>query len=470
MKPDLVRDHDNVRSAIDDCLSGVDQMPSLRSGIMRKVRGEVKVKRKLSFAFTLTLILVVSAAVAFAAISLGWTDAAYFLSKETTEGSYESWNGTEKAALIRSLVENGYIAASDDTEILFSSEASDATLSTLADSIITQWLSCSSEAVSFRPIVEKVWGDFRFWSLEQKAWYTETMIEANVQQPDFEKYVLPDDNVLSIENAKKLAVVYTEIWLGLPEGTILEDNITYDYVILPQKKLLADQTTTYTTDGVSPVWLLEMSWADQSGQSDSCSLEIDPVSGEADLQYYLGKVMYDQFGVDWNQDEAAQAIGTLLSEYQYRPFTAWSLAEKAQWSAVVRPLVLAKETEIPDFYPAIVEAFSYYQYGVPDSDAITDEEAQTIARNYLLSQASLDEKSQNILEPFATLYDVTTADAPIWRFHYAMPMRYAAETLDDDYDLVIYTVEIDSRTGEVVRYIENQLNDGTAFGKLLLWM
>jgi len=29
-----------VRAALDDCLSGVDDMPSLRYDIMRKVRGE----------------------------------------------------------------------------------------------------------------------------------------------------------------------------------------------------------------------------------------------------------------------------------------------------------------------------------------------------------------------------------------------------------------------------------------------
>jgi hypothetical protein len=213
-----------------------------------------------------------------------------------------------------------------------------------------------------------------------------------------------------------------------------------------------------------------MNWEDQSGQSDSCSVEIDPASGEVDLQYYLGKVMYDQFGVNWNQEEAAQAIGTLLSEYQYRSFPAWTLEEKAQWSAAVRPLVLAKEMKTPDFYPGIVKALSYYQYGVPDSDAITDEKAKTIAQSYLLSQSSFDEDAPNMPEPFVTVYDVTDVNSPVWRFHYAVPVRYAAETLDDFYDQVIYTVEIDSHTGAVVRYAENHLTDGSAFSKLLLWM
>ena len=459
-----------MKDVFDRRLSGIKVEPRHLDTIMRKAKGDVKVKKKLSFALTFIVILIVTAAAAFAAISFGWTDAAYFLSKERTEGAYETWSGTEKVELIRSLIENGYIAESKDTERLLSSSISDEKRSTLADSMITQWLSCSNESVSFFTIVTKVWGEFRFWSLEQKAWFTQTLVDANVQQPDFEKYVLPDSGVLSLNSAKKLAIVHTEIWLELPKGTISEDGITYDYVIFPQKKLLADQTTIETTDGASPVWLMEMHWIDKDGQGDYCFVEIDPESGEIDLQDYLGKVMYDRFGVDWNQDEAAQAIGKLFSEYQYGSFLTWSLEERARWSNIVRPLVYAKEMLVPDFYPEIIKALCHYQYGIPDSDAITDGEAQRIAQNYLVSKSSLDENVAALLEPFVDLYDITAADAPIWRFHYAMPMRYAAETLDDLYSIVIYTIEVDAYTGEIVQYVENQLNDETLNNKLLLWM
>ena len=56
-----------VRTAIDDCLSGVMDMPSIRAAVLDQARGEVKVKKKLSvsivFAVALTL-LMMSAAVA----------------------------------------------------------------------------------------------------------------------------------------------------------------------------------------------------------------------------------------------------------------------------------------------------------------------------------------------------------------------------------------------------------------------
>ena len=56
-----------VRAAIDDCLSGVQDMPSVRADVLNQVRGDVKVKKKFSvgivFAIVLML-LMMSAAVA----------------------------------------------------------------------------------------------------------------------------------------------------------------------------------------------------------------------------------------------------------------------------------------------------------------------------------------------------------------------------------------------------------------------
>ena len=53
-----------VRTAIDDCLSGVADMPSVRADVLNQVRGEMKVKRKFSvgiiFALLLTLLMACS--------------------------------------------------------------------------------------------------------------------------------------------------------------------------------------------------------------------------------------------------------------------------------------------------------------------------------------------------------------------------------------------------------------------------
>lgn len=59
--------HDNrIRSAIDECLSGVEKMPSLRYQVLQKTRGDVKVKKKISIGFVLVIVLILATATALA--------------------------------------------------------------------------------------------------------------------------------------------------------------------------------------------------------------------------------------------------------------------------------------------------------------------------------------------------------------------------------------------------------------------
>ena len=60
-----------VRAAIDDCLSGVESMPSVRVQVLNQVRGEVKVKKKLSLGIVFAMLLTVLMAGAALAARLG---------------------------------------------------------------------------------------------------------------------------------------------------------------------------------------------------------------------------------------------------------------------------------------------------------------------------------------------------------------------------------------------------------------
>ena len=46
-----------VRAAIDDCLSGMDALPSVRAAVLNQTRGEVKVKKKLSVGLVFAIVL-----------------------------------------------------------------------------------------------------------------------------------------------------------------------------------------------------------------------------------------------------------------------------------------------------------------------------------------------------------------------------------------------------------------------------
>ena len=459
-----------IKQAINGNLSAIHVSQHSVNQIMSNITKGKKVKRKLSVAFILTIVLILLSALALAAVAFGWKDAAFYLAKESTEGSYITWSGAEKVELVQSLIEGGYIEENSNTIRLYDVSLSEKEKSTLADTTITQWLSNSIDTISFLPIMERIWGNFRTWSLQQKAWYSQTMIDAGVQQADFEIHVMPDDSVLTQDEAKRLAILYAEIWLGLPKGTIPVNNIICNYVILPHKKLHESGTSEYTTQGVVPVWLLELQWQNETGDTESCTTEVNPVSGIVDIQYFLGKIMYEQFGVDWNQDEAAKAIGALLNDNNYQSFLTWSFQEKARWSDDVRPLVIHKEKSNQGYYHNIIKAMSYYHYGVPDSTVISENDALLLAENHLRDQLSFMKTKDSIPQQSLALYDITDQENPIWRLHFSMEPAIAVKKLNDLYELVFYTIEIDAKSGDVILFQTNALIECTPFERLLLWM
>ena len=60
-----------IREALSSCLSGVDALPSMRSDILRAVKGEKKVKRKLSKGLVLALVLILMMSSVAVAAGLG---------------------------------------------------------------------------------------------------------------------------------------------------------------------------------------------------------------------------------------------------------------------------------------------------------------------------------------------------------------------------------------------------------------
>lgn len=60
-----------VRAAIDDCLSGVDALPSVRANVLNQVRGEEKVNKKISIGVIVALMLTLLMAGAALAAGLG---------------------------------------------------------------------------------------------------------------------------------------------------------------------------------------------------------------------------------------------------------------------------------------------------------------------------------------------------------------------------------------------------------------
>jgi len=227
MKPDLVRDHDNVRSAIDDCLSGVDQMPSLRSDIMRKARGEVKVKKKLSVGFVLLIVLVLAVATALAAITLN----AFYekaIQKEGESGLIQDWSADDQAALVDWMVDAGIELNSEKVEQLHGDGLTEKEKSALAMEIITDTFPARDGILSTVDIIAKEKGPIEYWSLEDKAWFSE-MLEKYQPEEVGSINLLPAGDDITQEQAIEIMYAYYKDKYGLEREDFDESKMSISF-------------------------------------------------------------------------------------------------------------------------------------------------------------------------------------------------------------------------------------------------
>ena len=154
-----------------------------------------------------------------------------------------------------------------------------------------------------------------------------------------------------------------------------------------------------------------------------------------------------------------QAIDALADSVQsdLPSFGTWPLALQAQYSQTVAPQVRAIvqsgdltdliNGEGPDLF---VLAASTYTYGVPGTGDLPKEQALALAKQALEAAYGLDSDTVARYEDVSVYFDVSDADAPLWKFVFqARSARdFVGVSANEPYKLV-YRVELNARTGEV---------------------
>ena len=161
-----------VHDALDDCLSGVDAMPSFRYDIMRKVRGETVVKKKVSLGLVFAIVLLLVTVAAVAATILWENYAAQVKQTEHEQGSYANWQVKDKIELIRVLTDNGHIEESDATNQLFSENVSEFDAHRIADRLIMEMTRVADvQDINLDVITYSIMGFIDTWMPEQRVWW-----------------------------------------------------------------------------------------------------------------------------------------------------------------------------------------------------------------------------------------------------------------------------------------------------------
>ena len=423
-------EHDKIvkaemRAALDECLSYVDDLPSLHRDIMRKARGETIVRRKLSVGLVFMIVLILAAITALAAITLN-TLYEKTIEMEGQSGLIQDWSAEEKTELIHMMIDAGIQLDQEKVNLLSSDTLSSAEKDTLAMDIITDYYPARDGILSTVDIIAKEKGSIEHWSLEDHAWFSEMMDQYQPVEGRG-KNMLPDDNAITQEEAKQIFFDYYQNEYGiemdyydLSTFTVAYRESTFDDGEAPPRRLEHWTFNVKSVDG-----------------SDWLGMQIAANDGEiinAVRPRFV--ITEDSWRDDWYDTEFSDDFWTIEG----------MCAFLEGWIPRVEEIAARNGFHLYDDLPYFVAM----PFSIPDGSCITREEALSSANAQVVKHCGLHEdmlKYYLVREAFLR----GDSERPVYFFEY-LRNRASNELPEQDQEaLRSVAVFIDGRTGEIIQ-------------------
>lgn len=439
-----------IQASLNSALSGLQDDPWLAQRVIAEAKGDKQVKKKISAGLVFIFALMMIAATALAVVTI--REVAQMMAQTEQEvGWFVDWPVEKKTAVIAALTEQDCIHESDDVRHLIEGSLSPNDANRMADELISGFTGRNIEDVSFLVIMEAAWGPFDSWSDENRAWYSALMEDVGVNPNGKTVYALPDGEITK-EQAVEIARNAILAGMNLEESGLDNYNLTVNFQV-PEFAEEGDQ---------QPYWYVMYEAKENSPDNPFSAIElfVHPQTGEllesveeilerwADLPKRPNNALYQ--AIDSYYKRALE-----LGVYSFRE---WPLELRAEYSQEINPLVHAildsgDTTELMNCGNLDIEviAQSSYEYGIPDEQAISQEDAYTLAKSALMKSYTLPADLFEKYNQVHVYYDVT--NSPRWKFFFN-PKTLDAQQLDGGYNNPIFNVcfkaEIDAYTGETL--------------------
>lgn len=423
------------------------------------VKEDEVVKRKMSAALIFAIVLVLITGVALAMMSLRDTGAKV-LEIEQTEGYYSQWPIKHKITLVDELTQLGLIEKTAEVEQLLAGGVAESEAHDIADKIMMAYVGSELIDISFIEIMQADWGYFYDWSFEEKAWYSQLMVDMGLQGSDHTLYTMPtgiltEDEVVAMARAEVL------------RGYDVEESLLDQYTLrvtfeVPEAVAATGSDQTY--------WFVAyespsgMSWEDYAPFGGGIWFYIEPETGE--FVQTVEEILAEREELyRYEDDPLKKRIDAFKVEMDYARFDQMSHEQRARYSQEVAPLVRELDEKYPDYHTLFTLEKNTFTYGVPDENALTEAEAQAIVERMLIETFGLSEDEiEFFTHDMHIYYDITDPEIPLWKFFARNPNVYSS---DEEYvNRVIayygdedhlpdthYKIELNAYTGEVVRAI-----------------
>lgn len=388
---------ERIRQCLDENLSGLYVTEGRHRMMMNEITaGGRPVRKKRSAALVLLAVLLIAAGTATAA-ALSGALLEKAIDMDVERGPLSTWSLDEKLEWIDLLSENGWSFPVEELSALHDEQLPEDEKEQRASQLIVSTFG-REDAVSHVDIMERLKGPMSTWSLEDKAWYSDT-IQSKVTLLDSWRDVLPEESDMTREEAVERA-----------RGAILSARmVTQDAL----ENRIVNVSFFTNQDHEEPCWMV--SWqTDPYGTSGPEYTVLMTRTGEVIEDAALGVYTPVHVAEMMAEDE----IGTAPLLPQSRE-EQWSLAEKAQW--------LGDDN------------------GLPADDEISEETAIALARQALQAQGV--DVQQYAVSVWYKLYDPYAADDSL---QYPAYVVYFSDHADAP--RTVYGIIIDPQTGDIQRF------------------
>jgi len=437
-----------IRRELDRSFEFLNQRPSLHDRIMDEVKGETVMKKKMSVSLALALVLLlVSVAALAATLSRRYFEEVAQIHFES--GYYDDWGWPEKQTMVRIL---------RDYDLLGEEEAAGMTSEDKVDAYMIDRYGVNgrSDTIGLWAIMEKELGPENAWPLEQKAWYSQMLIDIGLltETSDDGIYAMPAEGDIAPQEAAAIARAAVMEAYGLQEKEL--DSYQMDISF-----------ETHASDWKREKLHYEIVFRAGEEWLGSCAITrdgrvMDSTMGEGYLSPQEQAAQRKKLAND-NDQEAIELLQEYVQAHElWDPFLLWPLEHKKALTDQLRPVILENMAQNPDYNDQTRVFWATHLYGLPDDKAISQTEAERLAREQLTRAFGLTDEQARQVDTAGFFYDVT--DTPQWKVSLAVRRNWQeAKQLDVDTSKQ-WRVVLDAYTGEVLETCLASPNDNTPQG------
>lgn len=426
-----------VREELGRELAFLDGRPSLQHRILREMKGERVVKRKMSFGVILALVIALLCAAASA-----WTLSRQYFAEVAQlhfdSGYYDDWGWPEKQAMVDILKSHELITA-EEAAAMTDEAAVDAYM------IGRYGVNGRSDTIGLWAILDKELGEISTWTLEQKAWYSEMLIDIGLltSESDDAIHALPDTEDVQPEAAVAIAKQAVIDAYGLAQNELDEYQVDISF-------------ETHASDWERRKLRYYISFWREDGGYYSCGVTRDGRIVDSSIDPdAMSPVEERLWKTTFANENDLEAIG-LFQEYAAEHvdpdrfvFDMWPLEDKKAVTDLLRPVILENMAENPDYADLTRMFWATHIYGLPDDRALPEGDAIALAAKSVQAEYGLTDAQLQKLDRIGLFYEVTDPDAPLWKINLRMSSREDETTYGMDFD-DRYRVVIGAYSGEVL--------------------